>query len=88
MRNVLNLGEAPPAIEQSFKAATKLKNEMESIPLNEMFISAKDIGVRTYEASHNTYLDMQEFLGIEKALKTIQVEQGNNKSRLIRKERY
>ena len=31
---------------------------------------------------------MQEFLGIEKALKTIQVEQGNNKSRLIRKERY
>lgn len=50
--------------------------------------SAKDIGVKTYEASHNTYLDMQEFLGIEKALKTIQVEQGNNKSRLIRKERY
>ena len=38
MRNVLNLGEAPPAIEQSFKAATKLKNEMESVPLNETFI--------------------------------------------------
>ena len=50
--------------------------------------SAKDIDVKAYEASHNTYLDMQEFLGIEKALKTIQVEQGNNKSRLIRKERY
>ena len=39
MRSVLNLDETSPAIEQSFKAATKLKREfptvtdMESIPL-------------------------------------------------------
>ena len=28
MRIVLNLGEAPPTIEQSFKATTKLKHEL------------------------------------------------------------
>ena len=60
---------------------------MESIPLTKRLYSAEDIDLKTYEASHNTYLDMQEFLGIEKALQNIQGEQANNKSRLVHKER-
>ena len=60
---------------------------MESIPLTKCLSSAEDIDLKTYEASHNTYLDMQEFLGIEKALQNIQGEQANNKSRLVHKER-
>ena len=42
MKNFLGLDETPPALERSFKAATKLKGdlpadiEMESIPLEEL----------------------------------------------------
>ena len=43
----------PPALERSFKAATKLKGElpidleMESIPLEELSSSAEDIHAKT-----------------------------------------
>ena len=37
---------------------------------------------KTRKASQNTYLDMREFLGIDKALQTIQGELINNTSKL------
>ena len=84
MKSVLNLDETPSALERSFKAATKLTFhlEMESIPLEELSSSVKDIHVKTREASQNTDLDMREFLGIDKALQSIQGELLNNTSKL------
>ena len=56
---------------------------MESIPFMELSSLAEDIHVKTQEASQNTELHMQEFLGIDKVLQTIQVELANNTSKLI-----
>ena len=87
MKSVLSLDETPSALERSFKAATKLKGElptdleMESIPMKELSL-AEDIHVKTREASQNTNLDMREFLGIDKALQSIQGELLNNTSKL------
>ena len=75
-------------MERSFKAATKLRRElptdieMESIPLMELSSLVEDIHVKTREASQNTDLDMREFLGIDKALQSIQGELLNNTSKL------
>ena len=58
------IDKTPPALERYFKAATKLNHElptdleMESIPLEELSSLAKDIHVKTREASQNTDLDM------------------------------
>ena len=88
MKSVLSLDETPSALEGSFKAATKLRRElptdleMESIPLEELSSMAKNIHVKTREASQNTDLDMREFLGIDKALQSIQGELLNNTSKL------
>ena len=49
---------------------------MESIPLEE------HIHVKKWEALQNTDLDIQEFLGIDKALQTIHGELLNNTSKL------
>ena len=43
---------------------------------------AKEIHVKTREALQNTFLDIQEFLGINKALQSIQGELLNNNSKL------
>ena len=43
---------------------------------------AEDIHVKTREASQNTSLDIEEFLGINKALQSIQGELLNNTSKL------
>ena len=73
MKNFLDIDKTLPALERSFKAATKLKGElptnlqMGSIPLEDLSSLAKDIHVKTRETSRNTDLDMQEFLGINKA---------------------
>ena len=56
--------------------------EMESIPLEELSSLAEDIHLKTREASQNTDLDMREFLGIDKALQSIQGELLNNTSKL------
>ena len=56
--------------------------EMESIPPMELLSLVEDIHVKTREASQNTGLDMQEFLGIDKALQSIQGEIINNTSKL------
>ena len=85
MKSVLSLDETPSALERSFKAATKLPMgiEMESIPLEEPSSLVEDIHVKTQEALQNTNLDMQEFLGIDKVLRSIQGELLNNTSKLI-----
>ena len=88
MKSVLSLDETPSASERSFKATAKLNRElptdleMESIPLEELSSLAEDIHVKTREASQNTDLDMREFLGIDKALQSIQGELLNNTSKL------
>ena len=74
MKKVLGIDKTPPALEKSFKAATKLIRElptdleMETIPLEEPSSLNEDIHVKTREVSQNTDLDMLEFLGIDKAL--------------------
>ena len=88
MKSVLSLDQTPSALERSFKAATKLRHElptdieMESIPLMELSSLVEDIHVKTQEASQNTDLDMREFLGIDKALQSIQGEVLKNTSKL------
>ena len=88
MKIVLGVDKTPPTLERSFKAASKLKSElptdleMESIPLEELLSLLEDIYVKTREASQNTDLDMQELLGINKALQGIQGEFLNTMSKL------
>ena len=88
MKSVLNLNETPSALERSFKAATKLKRElptdieMESIPLMELSSLVEDIHIKTGQELQNTDLDMQQFLGIDKTLQSIQGELLNNTSKL------
>ena len=48
---------------------------MESIPLEDLSSLVEDIHVKTREASQNTDLDMREFLGIDRALQSIQGQQ-------------
>ena len=47
---------------------------MESIPLEELSSLAEEIHFKTREASQNTDFDMQDFLGIDKALQSTQDE--------------
>ena len=84
MKSVLSLDEIPSALERSVNAATKLSRElptdleMERIPLKELSPLVEDIHVKTWEASQNTDLDMREFLGIDKAMQSIQTVLLNN----------
>ena len=55
---------------------------MEIIPLMEVLSFVEDIHFKTRKASQNTDLDMREFLGIDKALRSIQGELLNNTSTL------
>ena len=77
IKNFLGLDKTPTALERPVKAATKLSLElltnleMESIPLEELSFLVENIHVKTREASQNTDPDMQEFLGIDKALQSI-----------------
>ena len=88
MKNFLGVDNTTPSLERSFKAATKLKGElptdieMESIPPMELLSLVEDIHVKTQERSQNTDLDMQEFLGIDKAIQSIQGELLSNTSKL------
>ena len=88
MKNCLVVDKAPPALERSFRAATKLDGELptglevESIPLEGFSSLVEDIHIKIQEASQNTDLDMREFLGIYKALQSIQGELLNNTSKL------
>ena len=67
-----------PDLDRSF--AKKLQEElptdleMESIPLQDLSTLAEQVHVAMREAATNTDLDMQEFLGIDKALRRVQGE--------------
>ena len=88
MKIVLGIDRTPPSLERSFKTANKLKAElpidleMESIPLEELSSFVEDIHVKVREASQNTDLAMRKFLGIDKAVQSIQGEFLNNTSKL------
>ena len=88
MKSVLSLDETPSTLERYFKAATKFRHElptaieMESIPLMELFSLVEYVHVKTQEVSQNTDLIMQEFLGTDNALQSIQGELLNNASKL------
>ena len=79
MKNVLGIDRTLSALERSLSVASKLNAELstdlqiESIPLEELSSLVENIHVKTREASQNTLLDMQQFLGIEKALKAYRV---------------
>ena len=88
MKKLLGVDKALRALQRSFKAATKLRAglptnlEMESIPMKDRSSLAKEIYVKTQEASQNTDLNMQRFLRIDKALQSIQTELLNNTLKL------
>ena len=88
MKSVLSLDQTSSALKRSISAATKFKSELltdlqiESIPLREFSSLVEDIHTKTEEGSQNTDLDMQEFLGINKSLQSIQGELLNNTSEL------
>ena len=88
MKNFLGINRTPPSLERSISAASKLKADlptylqMKSLPLGELLSLFENIHVKTREASQNTDLDMREFLGIDKALQSIQGELLNNTSKL------
>ena len=88
MKKLLDIDRAPPSLERSLSAASKLKSdlptdlELESIPPIERLSLVEDIHVKTREASQNTDLDMRKFMGIDKALQSIQGELLNNTSKL------
>ena len=77
-------------MERSFKTATKLRRELptdieiESIPLMKLSSLVGDIHVKTRETSQNTDIDMQEFLGVDKALQSMQGGLLNNTSKLTK----
>ena len=50
--------------------------------MKELSSLAEDIRIKTWEASQDTLLDMRKFLGIDKALQSIQGELLNNISKL------
>ena len=88
MKIFLGIEITPPSLERSISVATKLKPElptdlqMESIPLKKISSLTEEIHIKTQESSQSTDLDMQEFLGIDKALQSIQGELVNNTSKL------
>ena len=88
MKNLLGVDKTPPALERFFRAATKFSRElptdleMESIPLEQLLSLVENIHIKTREASQNTELNMQEFLGIDKVLQSIHGELLNNTSKL------
>ena len=83
MAKFLGFDKTPPALEKSFKAATKLIRELPTdIEMEELSSLVDGIHVKTREASQNTNLDMREFLVIDKAIQSIQGELLNNTSEL------
>ena len=88
MKSFLSLDKTLPALERSFKVATKLMCElptdikMESIPLEKLSSLVEGIRIKTREESQNTDLDIQKLLRVSKALQRMQGELLNNTSKL------
>lgn len=87
IKNFLDIDQIPPALERSFKATIKLscelpkEIEMESIPIMELSsLNSWSISTERREPSQNTDLDMPEFLGINKALKSRNLKCQNRKA--------
>ena len=59
-----------------------MQTDIENIPLFDLSSAVEDIRIKTREASQNTDLDMREFLGISKALQSINGELRNNTAKL------
>ena len=76
MKSVLSLEETLPALERSFKAATKLIHElptdlaMQSMLLEELSSLTEDIHVKTRKASQNTTSTCEN---IEESIKSYKV---------------
>ena len=78
-----------PVLEECFKVATKLKRELststetESVPLTELSSLVENVHIKTQETSQNTDFVLQNFLGINKALQSMQGELVNNTSKFV-----
>ena len=55
-----------------------MQTDIETMPLFDLSSVVEEINIKTREASQNTDLDMREFLGIDKALQSINGELHNN----------
>ena len=68
-----------PDLDRSINFVKNLQEElptvlkMESIPLQDLSTLAEQVHLATREAATNTAIDMQEFFGIDKALRCVQV---------------
>ena len=88
MKKNLNQEQTSPPIDWLIKAANLLKSEtptqtdIETIPLFDLSSVVEDIRIKTRETLQNTDLDMREFLGISKALKSINGELRNDTAKL------
>ena len=88
MKRILSIEGEVPDLDRSFTAAKKLQDqlptdlEMQDIPLQDLSTLAEQVHVATREVATNTDLDMQEFLGIDKALRRVQGEIINNAAKL------
>ena len=69
-------------LQLNLKSELPTDLQMENIPLKDLSSLAEDIHIKIREASQNTNLDMREFLGINKAVQSIQAELLNNTSKL------
>ena len=84
MKCVLSLDQTPSVLERSISASSKLKIElptdlqMESKSLKELLSLVEYIYIKTRVASQETSRNMRDFLGIDKALQSIQGELLNN----------
>ena len=56
---------------------------MESVPLTELSSSVENVHIKTQETSQNTDFVLQNFLGINKALQSMQGELVNNTSKFV-----
>ena len=56
---------------------------MESVPLTELSSLVENVHIKTQETSQNTDFVLQNFLGINKALQSMQGELVNNTSKFV-----
>ena len=56
---------------------------MESVPLTELSSLVENVRIKTQETSQNTDFVLQNFLGINKALQSMQGELVNNTSKFV-----
>ena len=83
-KSFLRFNQTPYVLEQSLTATTEVKS---ALPTDKEMATASSTKVSSHaNGTHpkNTDFDMQEFLGIDKALQTIQMELEINTSKLAK----